>query len=84
MFYVGASDLLALARFERETVRVAKRLTLERAGGDSAEILYRATTDEPNDLLILGAAIWIVNEENGYHDALRAQKQAKAAGGHIG
>jgi len=81
-FHIAQSDLHSILNFERIVRGKIKGLYLERLETTEAEILYQATTDIPNNLLLLGAAIWLQNEKSGYYENRTTHKETPVAGSH--
>ena len=75
-FETGNAGALKTAVFER-TVRAIEDLHLERLSTSNTEIKYRATTGMPKSLVILGAAIFIHNEQIGYYPPDEPNQQAQ-------
>lgn len=77
-FDIGNAGPLKTSVFER-TVRNIEDMHLERLNTSNTEIKYKATTGMPKSLVILGAAIYIHNEQIGYYPTEEPHQQTEAA-----
>lgn len=82
-FHIGQADILTVRNFEKIVRANISGVKLERLESNEKQILYKATTKEPNDLLLLGAAISIYNDELNNYQRPALQK-TPAAGGYPG
>ena len=81
-FYIGQAAPSVVRNFENIVRTKITGVTIERLESNPTEILYKAATIEPNDLLLLGAAISIYNDELNHYQRPALQKTPIVGGNH--